>query len=321
MSIADFEDLNWASLLKKALREDHFEGDQTTRLCSKFLIEKCAFDESEEVSFALVSREDGVFCGSKLLEHLIHIHRWRVDHMLEDGDAVLMGTKIFEGTAPVMTLLSLERSVLNILQHLSGIASHTKKFKDLIDEAWMAWSREEQDRFPKPKLYHTRKTLPGLRPYQVYAACVGGADRHRLHLSDRVMLKDNHKFLLAQKKASFVELVNWAREGGDPYWPLWLVEVDTPAEALHMNAIGIKHILLDNFPPQIVREIVPTLKNVDSIEISGGLRLENLKNYVIPGVHRLSVGALTHSARSLDISLELSAPHAKEFVPDERGFL
>jgi|GEM_PF-499342 len=319
--LSDFADLDWSSLLSKALREDHFDGDATTRICAEYLTEVHSFDSKEVVSFSLVSREGGIFCGKRLLEHLTEKHSWSAEQMLEDGDTMRMGTQIFVGSAPVLTLLSLERSVLNILQHLSGIASHTKKFKDLIDEAWLDWSLEDQDKFPKPKLYHTRKTLPGLRPYQVYAACVGGADRHRLHLSDRVMLKDNHKFLLAQKQSNFVDLVNWARAGGDPHWPLWLVEVDTIGEALHMNAIGVKHILLDNFPPHVVREVLPTLSNMESIEISGGLRLDNLKTYVIPGVKRMSVGALTHSARSLDISLELKGDVLEDFVPDERGLI
>lgn len=319
--LSDFDDLDWASFLKKTLREDRAEADITTKICASYLIEIHQFNPLDEVEFSLISRESGIFCGARLLKHLVQQHSWQEEIMLEDGDELRLATTLFRGRAPVLTLLSLERSVLNILQHLSGIATQTARFKKLLEEAYSNWTPKERETFPMPKLYHTRKTLPGLRPYQVYAACVGGADRHRLHLSDRVMLKDNHKFLLAQKGSNFVDLVNWARSGGDPHWPLWLVEVDTPGEALHMNAIGVKHILLDNFPPKMLSEVLPTLKNIESVEVSGGLRLDNFKNYVIPGVHRLSVGALTHSARSLDISLELKSNEIGEFVPDERGLL
>ncbi|MEO5668569.1 MAG: hypothetical protein ABIR96_10960, partial [Bdellovibrionota bacterium] len=174
----------------------------------------------------------------------------------------------------------------------------------LIDDAYEEWSDVDKERFEKPRLYHTRKTLPGLRPFQVYAACVGGASLHRLHLADRVMLKDNHKLILETMGASFVELLGWARSRPEMAPDLWLLEVDSPDEALRLNAVGAKHLLLDNFDPSMVRDILPALRNVESIEVSGGLRLETLATYVIPGVHRLSVGALTHSARSLDISME-----------------
>jgi nicotinate-nucleotide pyrophosphorylase (carboxylating) len=118
------------------------------------------------------------------------------------------------------------------------------------------------------------------------------------------MLKDNHKQILESQGLGFVELVAWARTRPEFASELWLVEVDSADEAMRLAAVGVRHLLLDNFSPSLVREVMPALRSVQSLEVSGGLRLETIASYVIPGVHRLSVGALTHSARSLDISME-----------------
>jgi nicotinate-nucleotide pyrophosphorylase (carboxylating) len=194
--------------------------------------------------------------------------------------------------------------VLNLLQMLSGVSTQTQSYAKIIDEAYEAWPDDDKERFEKPRLYHTRKTLPGLRAFQVYAAVVGGADLHRLHLADRVMLKDNHKQILEAQGLGFVDLVGWARSRPETASDLWLIEVDSADEAMRLAAVGVKHLLLDNFSPALVREVLPALRSVESLEVSGGLRLETLADYVIPGVKRLSVGALTHSARSMDISME-----------------
>lgn len=297
-----FKELDWAPLLDLAFREDRVNGDVTTKLCEEFL--KGRIDPTLQVDFTLLSREEGVFCGASLLQHLETSHSWTFSSRLVDGDAIRVGTYLAEGRAPWATLLSQERSVLNLLQMLSGVASETARYAKVIDEAYRLWSDEDKISFEKPRLYHTRKTLAGLRAFQVYASCVGGAKLHRLHLADRVMLKDNHKSILQTAGTDFVDLIGWARTKPETGLDLWLIEVDTPDEALRLNAVGAKHLLLDNFSPLLVREILPALRNVESVEVSGGLRLETLASYVIPGVHRLSIGALTHSARSLDISME-----------------
>jgi len=298
----DFADLDWGPLLELAFREDRVSGDVSTQLCERFLDD--AGTTEQDVDFALVSREVGVFCGARLLDHLAQKHGWSFSSQLVDGDHIRAGSFLAEGRAPWKTLLSQERSVLNLLQLLSGVATQTESYVRVVEEAYEAWSDEDKLQHARPQLYHTRKTLPGLRSFQVYAACVGGASLHRLHLADRVMLKDNHKLVLEARGRNFVDLVAWARSRTEESSELWLVEVDSPDEALRLNAVGAQHLLLDNFSPSLVREIVPALRNVRSIEVSGGLHLDTLASYVIPGVHRLSVGALTHSARSLDISME-----------------
>jgi nicotinate-nucleotide pyrophosphorylase (carboxylating) len=300
--LADFNDLDWAPLLELAFREDRVASDVTTLLCEEFLDGR--IDPSLDVGFSLLSREEGVFCGEHLLDHLSAVHGWSFEARLVDGDHIRAGTSIAEGRAPWAALLSQERSVLNLLQMLSGVATETSRYSRAIEEAWSTWSDSEKELFEKPRLYHTRKTLAGLRPFQVYAACVGGASRHRLHLADRVMLKDNHKQILESQGLGFVELVAWARTRPEFASELWLVEVDSADEAMRLAAVGVRHLLLDNFSPSLVRELMPALRKVQSIEVSGGLRLDTIANYVIPGVQRLSVGALTHSARSLDISME-----------------
>jgi nicotinate-nucleotide pyrophosphorylase (carboxylating) len=300
--LADFNDLDWVPLLELAFREDRVASDVTTLLCEKFL--EGRIEKGLEVGFSLLSREEGLFCGEKLLDHLANRHGWRFEARLIDGDHLRAGTSIAEGRAPWAALLSQERSVLNLLQMLSGVATETARYANSIEEAWSTWTDSEKELFEKPRLYHTRKTLAGLRPFQVYAACVGGANLHRLHLADRVMLKDNHKQVLESQGLGFVDLVAWARSRPEFASDLWLIEVDSPDEAMRLAAVGVKHLLLDNFSPSLVREVMPALRGVQSLEVSGGLRLETIANYVIPGVQRLSVGALTHSARSLDISME-----------------
>jgi nicotinate-nucleotide pyrophosphorylase (carboxylating) len=309
-SLEAFDDLDWSALLDLAFKEDRVASDASTRLCQNFLRDRVSAET--EIRFVFLSREEGVFCGARLFEHLQQSHGWTFESHLVDGDMIRAGTCLSEGRAPWAKLLSQERSVLNLLQMLSGVATETRHFAEIVNGAYESWSSEDKERFPRPRLYHTRKTLPGLRAFQVYAACVGGAERHRLHLADRVMLKDNHKLVLEGQGLDFVDLFNWAREQSELASDLWLIEVDSPNEALRLNAVGAKHLLLDNFSSNMVRDILPALNNVQSVEVSGGLRRDTLAEYVMPGVHRLSVGALTHSARSIDISLDFSLSDTSE---------
>ncbi|MEO5668178.1 MAG: hypothetical protein ABIR96_08985, partial [Bdellovibrionota bacterium] len=129
-----FADLDWAPLLELAFREDRVSGDVTTLLCEEFLDGR--IDPGYQVEFRLVSRETGLFCGEKLLEHLAAVHGWQFTSQLVDGDHVRAGTYLAEGRAPWAALLSQERSVLNLLQLLSGVATQTRAYAKLIDDAY-----------------------------------------------------------------------------------------------------------------------------------------------------------------------------------------
>jgi nicotinate-nucleotide pyrophosphorylase (carboxylating) len=206
-----------------------------------------------------------------------------------DGERIGRGDAVFRVSGPAASVLSAERTLLNLLTHLSGIATATRAWADAI-EGTGAVVRD------------TRKTLPGLRALQKYAVRCGGGQNHRMALGDAALIKDNH-VAAAGGIAKAIEAVRRAAPGV----PLE-VECDTldqVAEALEADA---RFILLDNMGPAELRAAVALARQFDGVrlESSGGLRLENAREVAATGVDYLSVGALTHSSRVLDLGLDLS---------------
>ena len=267
------------ALVRAALDEDGAFNDLTT--IATVVSERRARG-------SLVARQAGVICGValaldafRLLDPKVAI---RID--VEDGVAVEPGTSVLFLNGSARALLSAERVALNFLQRLSGIATLTAQYVAAVQGT-------------PAKILDTRKTTPGWRKLEKYAVRAGGGVNHRMDLSSAVLVKDNH-LRAAGGVRSAVELLRAAGSG----LPIE-VESETLDDVCEALAAGAEQILLDNMSPALMREAVQLVDGKASLEASGGVSLETVREIAATGVDFVSVGALTHSARSLDVSLEL----------------
>jgi nicotinate-nucleotide pyrophosphorylase (carboxylating) len=208
---------------------------------------------------------------------------------LQDGDRVVAGQVILTVTGPTVSVLRAERTALNFLTHLSGIATTTRRWADAISET-------------KAKVRDTRKTLPGLRALQKYAVRCGGGVNHRMGLSDQALIKDNHI-----AAAGSVTRAYQAVRAAHPDLQIQ-VECDTLDQVREALAAGATSILLDNMPPAVMAEAVEIVAGRATLEASGGLTVDQARDVAVTGVDYLAVGALTHSASVLDIGLDFHDP-------------
>ncbi|GAA2115495.1 carboxylating nicotinate-nucleotide diphosphorylase [Actinomadura alba] len=217
---------------------------------------------------------------------------FRVEVRVSDGDRVGPGDVLLTVTGPTRALLRAERTVLNLLTHLSGIASATRRWVDAVEGT-------------KARVRDTRKTLPGLRSLQKYAVRCGGGVNHRMGLEDAALIKDNH--------VAAAGSVTRAYEAVRSRFPDLLVQVecDTLEQVEEALAAGATAILLDNMTDGRMAEAVRMAGDRAELEASGGLTLDRARDVAVTGVDYLAVGALTHSASALDIGLD--------FVPRSRG--
>ena len=242
---------------------------------------------------SLVSREPGVAAGIDVallvLDEVLGEHGYRVLDRVDDGTRLEAGTVLLQLEGPTQGLLTAERTMLNLVCHLSGIATATAAWVDAVEGT-------------KAQIRDTRKTLPGLRALQKYAVRVGGGVNHRMGLGDAALIKDNH----VAAAGSVVAALRAVRAAA-PDLP-FEVEVDTLEQLDEVLAEDVQLILLDNFPVWQTQVAVQR-RNANApgvlLESSGGLALANAAEYAGTGVDYLSVGALTHSVRVLDVGLDL----------------
>jgi nicotinate-nucleotide pyrophosphorylase (carboxylating) len=274
--------------IRSFLAEDLGYGDITTNVL---------VDSELRGEGRVVCKENAVIAGIDETLVLLEVAGCEGTATAHDGDRVKSGTVILSAQGPARALLSVERTMLNILSHMSGVATATA---DLVSIA----NRESSGRI---RIACTRKTLPGLRYFEKRAVELGGGDTHRLRLDDEVLIKDNHLELAgsitecirrAKKTVSFTRKIE--------------VEVSRPAQAVEAAQAGADIILLDNMTPKDVASSVNLLiskglRDKVLVEASGGIRRENLASYSKTGVDVISVGAITHSARAIDTSLEIHA--------------
>lgn len=246
----------------------------------------------------LVAREPGVVAGLELIKGVCAQvdHRLTVEVTHFDGDAVSRGTVLAELEGPLRTLLTAERTLLNIVCHLSGIATRTRAFADALQGTGCV-------------VRDTRKTTPGLRILEKHAVSVGGGANHRIGLYDAVLVKDNHVAAAGGIAAAARAALDGAPEGVHVQ-----VEVTSVAEAEEAMAEGVTDLLLDNFTPDELRDAVAAIAGRAAVEASGGITLATARDYADAGADRLAVGALTHSAPSLDLALDVV-----EVVPASRA--
>ena len=267
-------------IIDNALAEDLGPGDLTT---------ETLIDQSAKGKARLVPREELVLAGIEIFGRVFS--RLDPDIVLErnfrDGDVVPAGRDIGVVEGSLRAILSAERTALNFLQHLSGIATMTKRY---VEKAGLSQVR----------VIDTRKTTPGLRILEKYAVRAGGGHNHRLGLFDGVLIKDNH----IAAAGSISKAVDKIR-ANVPHTVKIQVEVDDLRGLEEAMRVGVDAVLLDNMSIDEMKEAVSVVGGRALLEASGGITLETIGEVAQTGVDLISVGALTHSARSVDISLEI----------------
>ncbi|MBS1204332.1 MAG: nicotinate-nucleotide diphosphorylase [Proteobacteria bacterium] len=275
-------ELDIPAAVAQALREDlGGEVDANNDITAQLL-------PPENRSHAVViTREDGVFCGKRWVEEVfIQLAGGNVTltWLVADGDTIRADQPLFELEGPSRVLLTGERTALNFVQTLSGVASEVRRYVDLLSGT-------------KTQLLDTRKTLPGLRTALKYAVLCGGGGNHRLGLSDAFLIKENH-IIAAGSVRLAVEKAFWLH----PDVPVE-VEVETLEELDDALKAGADIIMLDNFETDQMREAVKLTNGQARLEVSGNVTNETLREFAETGVDYISVGALTKHVRALDLSM------------------
>jgi nicotinate-nucleotide pyrophosphorylase (carboxylating) len=236
----------------------------------------------------VVTRQPGVLSGMDAAARVFELVRPPCEFhvLLVDGTKLKAGDQVAHITGPLASILTAERTALNFLQRLSGIATTTRRYADALGE------------YPDVRLLDTRKTTPGLRFLERAAVLAGGGHNHRDGLWDAILIKDNH----VAAAGGVTEAISRARRARMPIE----VEVDTLEQLREALDAGAEMILLDNMSPDLMRRAVEMTAGRATLEASGGMTLEGAVAAAKAGVDRISVGALTHSAPALDLSLEVT---------------
>jgi nicotinate-nucleotide pyrophosphorylase (carboxylating) len=274
---------------------DRSAEDRTTRS----ILEIAPGVSPQPAHFYLLAKQNLVFSGAKILKWVSENKSgWSFRSLPEDGAALEKGTAVAHGKAPLESLLGHERILLNLLQHLSGIALQTRTTVESVRAAWKFPD-------PPPAVFHTRKFQPSLRKFQAEAVLHGGGQIHRMDLADRILFKDNHKKVLRTLGISLVDYYHHLKVRGEIESAL--IEVENVEEGLQALECGVTHLMLDNFGAEETRAFfsrAPARRF--EIELSGNLTPERLPALLMdPRIRRLSFGSLTHSVRAADISLEI----------------
>jgi len=273
----------WRPLLRLAIEEDLGAGDATTPL----VVEPGRRGEAR-----IEARQALVVCGLPVAEAVFR----EIDPALElhdlrrEGQHAAAGDVLARVAGDLRALLAAERTALNFLGRLCGVATHTRRFVDAVADTGA-------------RIVDTRKTLPGWRALDKYAAAVGGALNHRSGLFDGILLKDNH-VALAGGATQAVKAALAAAPAGLRVQ----VEVESEADAVAAVEAGADFLLLDNCPLELLRAIVARVGDRALLEASGGVRLDNVRAIAETGVSRISIGRITHSAPAADVALEIDGP-------------
>lgn len=273
-------DLILRPFVEEALREDLGRRGDLTSIA--------LIDADKTATLSIVSREEGVIAGMDLARLAFASINQEITFkaLVKDGDPIFPGTVLAEVSGNAQSLLTAERTALNYMTHLSGIASEVAKIKAQISE----YSTE---------ITCTRKTIPGLRILQKYAVRVGGGRNHRMGLDDAILIKDNHIAI----SGDIGTAIQRAKKFAGHLIPIE-VEVDTIEQLKLALAEGINLVLLDNMPPETLKEAVALCKGKCQTEASGGISPETVKAVAATGVDFIAMGWLTHSSKSLDIGFD-----------------
>lgn len=265
-------------LIDLALDEDAGLGDVTSR---------AIFPAAHRSRAVIEAREGLVLAGLDVAARVFERvdPRLKVALVARDGSRIRSGAIVLRVSGPTVSLLTAERTALNFLQRLSGVATQTRRFVDAVEGTGV-------------RIVDTRKTTPGLRALEKYAVRCGGGTNHRSSLGEHVLIKDNH----IAAAGSLGRAVALARREA-PHVAKIEVEAGTLAEVRSACRARADVILLDNMSPALIRQAVSAIAGRAVVEVSGGIRLETVRAFAVKGVDVISVGALTHSAPAVDLSL------------------
>jgi nicotinate-nucleotide pyrophosphorylase (carboxylating) len=271
--------------IRRFVEEDIGQGDVTTLL---------TIPHGTIVKAEVVAKESGIAAGVEEALALLKSFDLEANALVSDGSKVKKKTNILKVAGDARTLLSIERTLLNILTRMSGIATATNQLVEKVGSSGY-----------KTRVACTRKVAPGLSYFDKRAVMLGGGDTHRLHLDDLILIKDNHLAILGSINKAVKKVrstVSFSKKIE--------IEVSTADEAVEAAKAGVDIVMLDNFSPQEVKEAIALLKkkrlrNKVLIEASGGINEQNILQFANAGADILSVGELTDSAKALDISLEI----------------
>ncbi|MBP1672649.1 MAG: nicotinate-nucleotide pyrophosphorylase (carboxylating) [Bacteroidetes bacterium] len=270
-------------IVKQTLLEDIGSGDHSSLAC---------IDPSIIGKMKLLVKEDGILAGVEVANEVIRQVNpaIKMTQIMNDGDSIKVGDIVFELEGPAQSMLTAERSLLNFMQRMSGIATCSKKYADAVAGT-------------KTKILDTRKTTPGLRIFEKYAVHLGGSENHRFGLYDMIMLKDNH--------IDFAGGIEKAIDTTRSYLKNNQLDLKIEIETRNLDEVkrviahgGVDRIMLDNFSPDKIKEALTLINGQFETEASGGITLENIRGYAESGVDFISIGALTHHIKSLDLSLK-----------------
>ncbi len=276
------EELN-DRLIDLAFAEDIGDGDHTTLCC----IPADAVSESK-----LLIKEEGIFAGEEIAKQVFHRFdpTLQVEVFIHDGAYVKPGDIVMSVKGKIQSLLQTERLMLNILQRMSGIATMTNKYVKRIEGT-------------KTRILDTRKTTPGMRMLEKAAVKIGGGTNHRIGLFDMILLKDNHIDFAGGIENAITRCHEYLKEKGkDLKIEIEVRGFDELNEVLRVG--GVDRIMLDNFTPEQTRKAVALIDGRYETESSGGITYDTIRDYAECGVDFISVGALTHSVKGLDMSFK-----------------
>ena len=270
-------------IIENALKEDIGDGDHSSLSC---------VPENAIGTAKLLVKDEGIIAGVELAEKIFKTFdpELEVKVFIKDGDKVKFGDSAFEVTGSSRSILSTERLVLNFMQRMSGIATQTNQIVQLIKGTDV-------------KLLDTRKTTPGIRYMEKWAVRIGGGYNHRFALYDMIMLKDNHVDYAGGVKLAIQRANDYLKKTNKSL--KIEIEVRNEQELAEAIEIGkVDRIMLDNFSPERIVAALKTIPDSFEVEASGGITLDTIRSYAETGVDYISVGALTHSFESLDMSLK-----------------
>lgn len=273
-----------SKIIQMALVEDIGDGDHSSL---------SSIDKNHQAKAKLIIKDDGILAGINIAKKILLLNDpdCQITAFKQDGDHVKYGDIALSVFGNAQCLLKSERLLLNILQRLSGIATTTNKASSLIKEY-------------HTKVLDTRKTTPNLRVLEKWAVTVGGGKNHRIGLYDMIMLKDNHVDVSGGIEPAIIKAKKYLKDTNKD------LEIEIETRNLEevkqaINQLPIKRIMLDNFTPEMVKQAVELIDKQCETEASGGITLDNIIEYAKTGVDYISLGMLTHSVKSLDISFKI----------------
>ena len=274
------------SVVQAALQEDCAYNDATTTATIG--------DSDISATAHLVAKQSGIIAGISVAEEAFKALDPQSEFLLHlyDGQPVETGMKIATVTGKATAILSAERTALNLMQRMSGIATLTAKYVNAV-------------RGTDASIVDTRKTIPGLRVLDKYSVLMGGGGNHRMSLADCILIKDNHIAAMKSKGLSIGDVVRHARANA-PFSIKIEIEVENPHDAIDAMNAGADIVMLDNMSPDAMRQAVDRRLGQTLLEASGNVTLATVRKVAQTGVDIISIGELTHSVSALDISLDFS---------------